>query len=313
MPATDRENITVAVVILTVNQKDKTLACLESLVRTLPDYAHVLVWDNGSLDGTAETVRQEFPGVVVEHHPRNLGVASGRNSGAQLAVRLFSPTHLLFLDNDMILTDGFVNGLLAPFLDDREGKIGQTQAKLRFMDEPELLNDGGGCRVQFWLGRTSPVGYREVDHGQYDIVRPCICCGGAMMVRADIFEQLGGFDSRFDPFGPEDLDFSLRLQKAGYAALYAPRAVAYHEVSHTTGSNGYTEGYAEHRSRHWLTFMSRHASIWQKTGFYLFGAPLIAVRILWREGRQGNWRALRGLVRGIFRLCGGRAGRAGEQ
>jgi GT2 family glycosyltransferase len=301
MPGSDKGDTRVAVIILTVNQKDKTLACLDSLVSTLPGYARILVWDNGSVDGTAEAIQQQFPDVVVERHPRNLGVASGRNSGARLAMRLFSPTHLLFLDNDMILTEGFIEGLLAPFLADREGKVGQTQAKLRFMHEPELLNDGGGCRVQFWLGRTTPVGYREVDHGQYDKVRPCIACGGAMMVRADIFEMLGGFDSQFDPFGPEDLDFSLRLQRDGYRALYAPDAVAYHEVSHTTGGDGYSEGYAEHRSRHWLTFMSRHASVGQKLGFYLLGTPLIAVRILWREGKKGNWRALKGLLRGILR------------
>jgi len=304
MPSHDSGDIRVAVIILTVNQKEKTLACLDSFFGSLPKYARILVWDNGSMDGTAEAIHQQFPDVAVESHPRNLGVASGRNSGAQLAMRLFSPTHLLFLDNDIILTDGFIEGLLGPFLKDRNGNVGQTQAKLRFLNEPELLNDGGGCRVEFWLGRTTPVGYREIDHGQYDKVRPCIACGGAMMVRADVFELLGGFDSQFDPFGPEDLDFSLRLQKNGYQALYAPEAVAYHEVSHTTGGDGYSEGYAEHRSRHWLTFMSRHASLRQKLGFYLLGAPLIAIRILWREGKKGNWRALKGLFRGILRSSG---------
>jgi GT2 family glycosyltransferase len=310
MPSRDTGDIRVAVIILTVNQKEKTLACLDSFARSLPTYAHILVWDNGSEDGTAEAIDREFPDVAVETHPRNLGVASGRNSGAQLAVRLFNPTHLLFLDNDMILAEGFIEGLLGPFLTDRDGKVGQTQAKLRFMNEPELLNDGGGCRVQFWLGKTTPVGYREVDRGQYDKVKACIACGGAMMVRADIFEQLGGFDSQFDPFGPEDLDFSLRLQKNGYEALYVPQAVAYHEVSHTTCGDGYSEGYAEHRSRHWLTFLSRHASMRQKLGFYVFGTPLIAIRILWREGKQGNWRALKGLLKGIVRSVDRPAGHA---
>jgi len=301
MTGRGRDDIRVAVIILTVNQKDKTLACLDSLMPTLPDCARVLVWDNGSKDGTAEAVHARFPDVAVEAHSRNLGVASGRNSGARLATSLFAPTHLLFLDNDMILTEGFVEGLLAPFLDNTRGRVGQTQAKLRFMNEPELLNDGGGCRIRFWLGTTSPVGYREIDHGQYDVIKPCISCGGAMMVRADIFEKLDGFDTLFDPFGPEDLDFSLRLQQAGYQALYAPQAVAYHEVSHTTGSDGYSEGYAEHRSRHWLTFLSRHASLWQKAAFYGVGVPYIAMRILVREGRKGNWGAFKGLLRGVTR------------
>ena len=308
----DSRDIRVAVIILTVNQRDKTLACLDSLMPGLPDYARVLVWDNGSSDATAESVRERYPGVVVEAHPHNLGVASGRNSGARLAISLFAPTHLLFLDNDMLLAEGFVEGLLGPFRADVSGRVGQTQAKLRFMNEPERLNDGGGCRIRFWLGTTSPVGYREIDHGQYDTIKPCISCGGAMLVRTDLFEQLGGFDTLFDPFGPEDLDFSLRLQQAGYQALYAPQAVAYHEVSHTTGSDGYSEGYAEHRSRHWLTFLSRHATLRQKAAFYCVGVPYIAMRILVREGSKGNWGALKGLLKGVSRkVFAGRVHRGG--
>jgi GT2 family glycosyltransferase len=100
---------------------------------------------------------------------------------------------------------------------------------------------------------------------------------------------------QFDPFGPEDLDFSLRLQKAGYQALYVPQAVAYHAVSHTFGE-GYSEDYARHKSRHWFTFMRRHASPLQQLGFFLSGAPYLAVRVMLREGSKGNLDAVRGLV-----------------
>jgi GT2 family glycosyltransferase len=121
-----------------------------------------------------------------------------------------------------------------------------------------------------------------------------------MMVRADIFQQLGGFDPLFGPFGPEDLDFSLRLQKAGYKAMYIPKAVGYHQVSHTYGE-GYSEDYARHKARHWLLFMRRHATLRQKLAFYLIGAPLLAVQVLIRELRRGNWRAIRGLAQGILK------------
>lgn len=301
MSSDDIEGLQLAVIILTVDQLEKTLACLDSLVPVLPNNARILLWDNGSVDGTAETIRLKYPDVVVHHHRRNLGVASGRNSGARLAIRLFAPTYLLFLDNDTIVTEGFIQELLKPFREDETGKIGQAQAKLRFMHEPDLLNDGGGCRVRFWLGTTIPVGYREIDHGQYDEIRTCFACGGAAtMVRADIFMELGGFDKQFDPYGPEDLDFSLRLQKAGYRALYVPTAVVYHEDSRTTGKDRYTERYARLRSRHWLAFMSRHASFGEKLGFCLLGLPLIGLRVLVREGGKGNWEALRGLARGAL-------------
>jgi GT2 family glycosyltransferase len=167
------------------------------------------------------------------------------------------------------------------------------------MHDRQRLNDGGGCRINFALGQTLPVGFGEIDHGQYDAPKPCIACGGAMMVRASLFRDLGGFDARFDPFGPEDIDFSLRLKKAGYRALYVPAAVAYHEVSHTFGA-GYSEDYARHKARHWLLLLRRHASFWQKMSFFLVGGPVLAARVLWREGAKGNWRAFLGLMRGLL-------------
>lgn len=292
-----KDSLKITAIILSMNQRERTLKCLSSLfaIKLIP--YNVLLWDNGSVDGTQEAVQTKFPQVTIHHHPTNLGVASGRNAAAQLAMQRFNPTHLLFLDNDMLFESGFVEALAAPFMSDE--KVGQTQAKLLFMDDKQLLNDGGGARINFALWQVSPVGYREVDHGQYDTMKQCIACGGAMMVRSDVFQELAGFDPIFDPFGPEDLDFSLRLQKAGYKALYVPQAVAYHAVSHSFG-DGYSEEYARHKSRHWLSFMQRHASLGEKLKFFVIGAPYLAIRVFTREAKRGNLRAIRGLFRGVF-------------
>jgi GT2 family glycosyltransferase len=289
----------IVVIILTFNQCERTMACLDSLLSITTPTFHTLVWDNGSSDGTAETLRQKYTQILVHQHPTNEGVAGGRNQAAAVAIETFQLTHLLFLDNDMLLEPDFVGALLQPFQED--DNIGQTQAKLRFMHDRERLNDGGGAKINFLTWQITPVGYNELDRGQYDVPKKCNACGGAMMVRTDIFQNLGGFDLTFNPFGPEDLDFSLRLQKAGYTALYVPQAVAYHVVSHTFGK-GYSEVYARHKSRHWFLFMRRHASVWQKLGFFLLGVPYIVVRVLLREGRKGNLKAVRGLLHGLLDL-----------
>jgi len=289
--------MSITVIILTLNQCERTLQCLESLLAIQEPPFNVLLWDNGSEDGTAEAVNISFPDVMVHQHPQNLGVASGRNAAAAMAIDMLNPSHLLFLDNDMLIEPDFVKGLLQPFL--TEENVGQTQAKLRFMDDRARINDGGGARINFISWQVTPVGYGEIDEGQYDTIKPCVSCGGAMMVRTDVFQELNGFDTTFDPFGPEDLDFSLRLQEAGYKALYAPQAVAYHVVSHTYGK-GYSEDYARHKTRHWFAFMRRHANPAQKFGFYMIGAPYLMTRVAIREGRRGNLQALRGLVRGAF-------------
>jgi len=289
---------TVAVVMLTLNQRETTLRALQSLMPQVEPGMQVLVWDNGSGDGTVEAVQRAYPAVTAHHHPTNLGVASGRNAGARLAIERFQPEFLLFLDNDLVLRPGFVRALLDAFA--IEPRLGQAQAKLLYLDEPTRINDGGGCRINFWLGRTDPVGFKEIDRGQCDRVAPCVSCGGAMIVRARLFEELSGFDSIFDPFGPEDLDFSLRLQERGYKALYIPSAVALHEVNHTFEGGGYTAVYARSKAKHWLRFLRRHGSAVQKAGFFVVGAPLIAIRMAYRELRRGNPGAIVGSVRGLL-------------
>jgi hypothetical protein len=289
-------NAKITIIILTMNQQEMTLQCLASLFALPERPFQVIVWDNASHDGTAEAIRTRYPQVLVQQHARNVGVAGGRNQAAQLAIETFQPDFLLFLDNDMLFEPGFVTALWQPLRDDRQ--VGQTQAKLRFMHDRARLNDGGGARINFMTWQITPVGFNEIDRGQYDTVRKCISCGGAMMVRTELFQALGGFDMTFNPFGPEDLDFSLRLQKAGYLALFVPQAVAYHQVSHTFGK-GYSEDYARHKSRHWFAFMRRHASPAQKAGFFLFGAPYMVVRVVLREVGKGNLAAIRGLLWGV--------------
>ncbi len=295
--STSAENgFKICVVMLTYNQKERTIEILSNLLSITDPSFEVLVWDNGSQDGTVAAVQDIFPGVIAHYHTENLGVAPGRNAAAELAIRTLNPTYLLFLDNDMIVEPNFVAALLKPFLEDEN--VGQTQAKLRFMDDRERLNDGGGCNINFMLGRTTPIGYGEIDRGQYDTVRECVACGGAMMVRAEIFQQLGGFDNSFGKLGPDDLDFSLRVAKAGYKVLFVPEAVAYHKVSHTYGGD-FNEKYARLKANNWFIFMRRHATLPQRISFFLVGVPYIVTRVIIREGKKGNIKAIRGLFRGM--------------
>jgi len=298
-----QQPVRIATVMLTFNQRETTLAGLRSLLPQVESCDRVVVWDNGSADDTVAAVAAAFPSVVAHHHADNLGVAGGRNAGAALAQALFAPRYLLFLDNDLVLRPGFVGALLAAL--ESDPSVGQVQGKLLYMDEPDRINDGGGIRINFVLGSTLPVGLGEVDRGQHDKVAPCVSCGGAMMVRADLFRQLGGFDEIFSPVGPEDIDFSLRLQAAGHRAIYDPRAVALHKVSHTYESGGYSAVYARAKAKHWLRFLARHGSPVEKAGFYVIGAPLIAGKMVFRELLRGNPGAISGSLRGMFEALRG--------
>jgi GT2 family glycosyltransferase len=141
----------IVVIVLTLNQRERTLACLRSMIGNEDCSYQVLVWDNGSDDGTKEAIGEEFPQVMVHHHPNNLGVASGRNAAAKLAIETINPNYLVFLDNDMLVEPGFVKGLLQPLI--VLENVGQTQAKLRFMDDRSRINDGCGAKINFFPGK----------------------------------------------------------------------------------------------------------------------------------------------------------------
>ena len=296
---------TVAVVMLTLNQRETTLRALASLGEHRLARVSTLVWDNGSTDGTVEAVAAAFPDVLVHHSTENLGVAGGRNAGAALVHERWTPEFFCFLDNDLVLAPGFIDAFVA-VLQERPD-AGQVQAKLRYLDRPEIIQDGGGCEITFWLGRTRPVGRGEVDRGQRDHVVDCVSGGGAMMVRAALFRELGGFDEAFNPFGPEDIDFSLRLRKRGHRALFVPGAMAWHAISHTYEPGGYSKTWARLKARHWVRFLRRHGSPFQQAAFFIVGVPWLALKLLAREGRRGNIGAIVGSVRGM--LTGFRQGR----
>lgn len=291
----------VAVIILTMNQREKTLRCLSSFAPVNSSLFRIILWDNGSRDGTAKAVSEAFPEVEVHHHYENIGVASGRNAAAKIAIERFDPTYLFFIDNDMTVTPGFLEALIDPF--QQQDRLAQTTGKIKFMDDHQRLYGAGGCRINFWLGDTRHVGYCELDHGQYDKPKKCIPSGGCMLVRTDLFKQLGGFDTAFDPYGPEDLDFGLRAVKAGYCGLYVPEAILFHDArpGRTFSSGQYTENFAYNRVRNWSLFMGRHASPVQKLGFLILGLPTLLIGFIIRQSRGGNlWPSLQALVGGTL-------------
>jgi GT2 family glycosyltransferase len=296
-----------AIVLLTLDQRDLTLRCLDSLSRVEGPEHVVMVWDNGSADGTSDAIAARFPDVLVHHHPENIGVASGRNAAVEFVLARERVTHLLFLDNDMTVEPDF----LGPLVEATRGPGGPALAtgKIRDIEDHARLYGAGGCRIRFWCGDTMHVGHREIDRGQYDRPRPCIPSGGCLMVRLDVFRDLGGFDRLFDPYGPEDLDLGLRARRAGHAGEYRPESVVYHATrpGRTFDSGSYSRSYATLRARHWLQFLGRHASWLQKAGFYGIGAPWLAAKLAVREARRGNLGpALGGLLRGGLQFLRGR-------
>ncbi|MFF9039383.1 glycosyltransferase [Streptomyces sp. NPDC014892] len=76
--------------------------------------------------------------------------------------------------------------------------------------------------------RWTGLDRREQDQGQHDHVKPSLAVSTAgMLIRRDVFEELGGFDRRL-PLMRDDVDLCWRATAAGHRVLVAPEAVVRH-------------------------------------------------------------------------------------
>ena len=99
--------------------------------------------------------------------------------------------------------------------------------KLRgWYDRRQLLEVG--VTIAHSGRRWTGLDRREQDQGQHDHVRPVLSVSTAgMLIRRDVFEELGGFDRRL-PLMRDDVDLCWRAQAAGHRVLVAPEAVVRH-------------------------------------------------------------------------------------
>jgi GT2 family glycosyltransferase len=286
---------TVVAVVLTLNQKADTLRCLRSFQAVAYPELEIVIVDNGSEDGTVEAVRTEFPNVRLVVRPENEGAAQGRNRGIDYANEHIAYDYLLFVDNDTEAAPNFLSLLVEDL--EQYPQVGFGSPKIYQMEGENVLDDAGGCDVNFYTGSTAKRGYGEVDRGQYDIpVDPRrIPAGPCVLVRRAVIDKCDGYDVAYDPFGLEDLDFTLRGRRHGFTFRFVPGAHIYHK-GNRTGFTGYDARFAAVKGRNLRRFVRRHATPFQR---FCFNAllPVLGVRTVLREAMRGNFAAPYHLIR----------------
>lgn len=218
----------ISIIIVTWNGLDWLKAFLPSVVRSAADLAEIIVADNASTDGTSDWVRTTFPEVVVHSFDKNYGYCGGNNRAAKLA----NGDILIFLNNDVEVSDGWLQPIASAFAN--RPSLGAAQPKIRSHTEKscfEYAGAAGGMIDQygypFCLGRVFDT--CEIDNGQYDHLAGDIfwASGAALAIRRNLFIEAGGFDEDFQ-FHMEEIDLCWKLQRMGYAIACVTESVVYH-------------------------------------------------------------------------------------
>lgn len=290
----------VVIIILTCNQKDMTLQCLASFEKCTYGNKKIVLVDNGSSDNVLDAVQASFPEIVCLRNEQNMGAAAGRNIGIDYALFHWDFEYILFIDNDTMITPGFLVELVFSLVEIKDEKVEIASPKVYVMGENQIIDSAGGAKVNFFTASTQNRGFGEVDTGQYDRDNfpKCVPSTVCVLMQREALERAGHFDISFDPYGYEDLDMMLRGCPSSGKFLFVPQSIIFHKGS-KTGFVEYTSEYTRVKGKNLRRFFARHATGFQQFCFFLL-LPFLVFRTFARELCRGNVGAIMGLIKGYL-------------
>lgn len=214
------------------NTRDLLRRCLRSVLSECDEFdVQILVADNGSEDGSADMVAAEFPGVTLLRHENNLGFARAHAALFPLSGGRY---HVL-VNSDVELTPGCLRamdkrmrqddriGVLGPQIVAPDGRV-QPSCR-RFPSLSLQLLESTGLGRLFPKGPLNAYKMGSFDHRTAAGVDQIM--GSFFLIRGTLLAEIGYLDTRFFMYY-EEVDYCLRVHRAGYRVYFEPEARVRH-------------------------------------------------------------------------------------
>lgn len=308
------ERPTVAAVVVTYNNRTMLRQCLTALASQTYSLVEIVVVDNGSSDGTAGMVKEEFPEVTVRALSENRGAEGGFHEAIQIATRR-TIDWIWMMDDDAEPQPQALERLFAAGLHEEPDTVALTPLKLFPSGTPQYDHSGwyNPVHAEITPVRSSTDTWTEVEYGGF----------AGLLCRVSAIEEAGLPDPEFF-FWYGDVEFCLRLREIGRLYLVRSSTVIHHVSEERRSTEGevskpwrhyslayYWRFYYSYRNR--LLILHRHvASLSDR----MWGAATIIAKALRsaamlcvyheREVVEKLWLLTRGLVDGLLGRSGKR-------
>jgi GT2 family glycosyltransferase len=230
----------VSIIIVSYNTKEHLKRCLNAVRASAEGIAYeIIVVDNGSSDGSVQSMRTEFPELSLIESGENLGFAKANNLGFAKSVG----EYIVLLNSDAFIVGDSL--AVSVELMDRHTEVGLAGGRLVGEDGswqpsarsfPSIWNDfltlsglAGRYRHSRFFGRP------DMTYADQDKDLLCDWVPGAFtIIRRSVLEELGFFDERFFLYY-EEVDLCLRIKKSGWKIAYWPGVKVVHVGGASTG------------------------------------------------------------------------------
>ncbi len=246
--------IDLSVIIPNWNGRKLLGACLDSLRRQTQTGLEVIVVENGSVDGSSQFIKENYPEVRLLEQEVNLGFAGGVNRG----IRQARGQRIGLLNNDAVVEPNWAEEMIRGL---KEADI--IQSKILQSDDHTKI-DTTGDFMSKW-GLPYPRGRNQTDNSEPKTISPIFsACGGSVVYRRRVFETVGLFDEAFFAY-LEDVDLSFRARLAGFKVAINPLAITYHHVGATAKQMGSFPRYHYIKNSFYLFYKNFPASVFIRT------------------------------------------------
>lgn len=226
------QTIKASIIIPVRNNVAFTKQCLNSLAHNTlldKDEYEVIIVNNASTDETDEylsSLKLPINGSVIKNND-NKSYSVANNQGRKLARGEF----LVLLNNDTILTKGWLTELIKVFEED--DKVGVVGSRMIFPGSGEIQHAG-----VYFMHHGIPdhlfIRYDKEDSKVMQRSSVPAVTGACLATRTKIWDQIQGLDERYK-FGYEDTAYCNTVRELGYKVIYQPDSLVYHYGSMTPG------------------------------------------------------------------------------
>ena len=251
----------VSIVMLSWNAPQFTKLALESIREHTTGEYEVIIVDNGSEPDTVAWLRT-LTGVRVIYNDHNKGFAGGNNQ----AIAAARGEYIVLLNNDVIVTAGWLDGLLRPF--ERIPALGVSAPRSNKIAGNQIVADASYADMEQMHAYAAARSERYRDRGYATdrAIGLCLC------IDRRTIEEVGGIDERFGVGNFEDDDFCLRVRAAGYRIFVCDDVFIHHFGSQTFAAN--KVDWTATMRENWNKFAAKWGLVREPNGGYIPGPAI---------------------------------------
>lgn len=281
----------VSVVLINWESFEDTSECIESLKREEYDNLEIMVVDNGSTDDSKQKIRENYDGITLVESESNRGFPGGNNLGINEALNNGSE-YVFVLNNDTKLHESRDSIRTLVETHTRNPNAGVISPLiLNYYDEDKIWFSEGVIKPNRGEFKHRHMGKNAEIIPRDELIENEWVSGCAMMIKSTVFDDVGLM--REDYFiTNSDVEFSLRVRKAGYSLLTEPKSVIYHKQAASQSSDFQLSYYSSRNKRRLMRESGMLPEIMRYT-YYIWFIKAIVHRAMNR-----SWNSIYDLVRG---------------